>query len=271
MIPFSVLLSVYHKETPAKLAEALNSILLHQTLLPNEVVIVKDGPLTNALDELIDIFECRYPCIKVLVLQQNVGLGEALKRGIEACTHDWIARMDSDDIAAAQRFEKQTFFLQERPYLSALGSNIEEFTHQPHDLGRIKKVPATYKEVLKFARYRNPLNHPSVMFRKSAVQAVGSYQEVPLFEDYYLWLRLLKAGYQIENMNEVLLHFRIGDNAITRRHGLAYLKKELTYFNKIHREKLIDGKQYILLVLFRTPWRLVPLKMLKWVYKVVLR
>ncbi len=271
MVKFSVLMSIYEKETPSCLSVSLESILLYQTLKPTEVVLVIDGPISDILMDVVNVFETKYGIIKKIALSKNVGLGNALNEGLKHCTYNWIARMDSDDIAAANRFEKQINYLVAHPKVDILGSNIEEFTHHPHDLGRIKKVPATYKEVLKFARYRNPLNHPSVMFRKSAVQAVGSYQEVPLFEDYYLWLRLLKAGYQIENMNEVLLHFRIGDNAITRRHGLAYLKKELTYFNKIHREKLIDGKQYILLVLFRTPWRLVPLKMLKWVYKVVLR
>lgn len=271
MVRFSVLLSLYAKELPNNLQQCLNSILVNQTVLPQEVVLVLDGPLTNELLLLVNEYQSKFPIIKTVALPTNQGLGKALKIGIEHCTFNWIARMDTDDIAHPQRFEKQINYLQNNPQLIAVGSYMAEFTKNTTDVVAIKKVPVTVDEVIKYACYRNPINHPTVFFNKKAVLKVGSYEDMPLFEDFYLWHKLIHQQYQLGNVPEVLLYFRIGNNALSRRHGWQYLKKEVYFFKKLYRQSYIPLKAFLLVFIVRTPMRLLPLGVLKRVYKIFLR
>jgi glycosyltransferase involved in cell wall biosynthesis len=266
---FSVLMSVYVKEKPDHLDTALNSVI-DQTLVPDEIVLVKDGPLTLQLDAVVEKYRRGFKNFVVLQLDQNVGLGKALALGVEACSHELIARMDSDDIAFNDRFEKQVSFMERKPALAACGGHIAEFKEVPGDLKKIKEVPLSHSEIKSYARLRNPLNHPSVMLRKQAVLQVGSYKDISLFEDYYLWLRLLQQGYALENLNETLLHFRIG-NMISRRQGLPYFRKELTFFKRLKAENLISTYDFFLLIATRLPFRILPRKILAVVYNTFLR
>jgi glycosyltransferase involved in cell wall biosynthesis len=266
---FSVLISVYIKENPAYLDEALSSII-HQTLVPDEIVLVKDGPLTASLNTVIGKYQALFNNLVVVELEKNRGLGNALAAGLEACRYELVARMDSDDIAFKDRFEKQVALMERKPQLAACGSHIAEFTNTPGDLEKIKQVPLTNEEIRSYARLRNPLNHPTVMLRKQAVLAVGSYRDMPLFEDYYLWLRLLKSGYELENIDETLLHFRIG-NMIGRRQGLSYFRKELAFFRRLKEENLIDTYSFFLFIATRLPFRILPRKLLGVVYNTFLR
>ncbi|MFY8003243.1 MAG: glycosyltransferase [Chitinophagaceae bacterium] len=268
---FSVLLSLYAKELPDNLQQCLNSILVNQTVLPQEVVLVLDGPLPNELQLLVANYQSKFPIIKTVALPVNQGLGKALKIGIEHCQCEWIARMDTDDIAHKQRFEKQINYLQTHPELTAVGSFMAEFTQTTTDVVAIKKVPVTIKEVIKYACYRNPINHPTVFFNKQAVLAVGSYEDVPLFEDFYLWHKLIHHQYQLGNVPEVLLYFRIGNNALSRRHGWQYLHKEVHFFKKLYSQSFIPLKAFLLVFIVRTPMRLLPLGVLKKVYQLFLR
>lgn len=269
MMEFSVLISIYKKEKPEFLQTALNSIL-NQSLLPSEIVLIKDGPLTPALDDIITNYARQIPFLKVFTLEKNIGLGAALNFGVTVCENELIARMDSDDIAMKDRFRKQIKFMSDNPDIVASGGHIEEFSNTPGDLGKIKKVPTTLEGIRSFARLRNPMNHPTVIFRKSAVLSVGSYKEMSLFEDYYLWLRLLKKGYRLENIDETLLYFRIG-NMVTRRQGLQYFKKEIYFFKRLKKEGLINKYAFFLLIATRLPFRILPSKMLGLIYKAFLR
>ena len=240
---FSVLISVYFKEKPGFLEKALESIL-NQTLKPDEVVLVKDGILTKELEEVISAEKNKFNknnidfvCVQ---LEKNMGLGIALQKGLEKCKYDYVARMDSDDIAADTRFEYQLKYMNEHKDISVLGGYIDEFSVEGEVI-RTKMMPLTYKDLYKYGKYRNPLNHMTVFFRKKDVLDVGGYKPLKGLEDYYLWCRMLSNGYKIANIDKVLVHARLG-NFENRRGGFEYFKmyiklrslqKKLRYINTV--------------------------------------
>jgi glycosyltransferase involved in cell wall biosynthesis len=267
---FSVLLSVYYKENPIFFKESLDSIFT-QTVSPTEVVLVKDGPLTSELDNVIEEYTTKYSILKIISLEKNEGLGKALNEGLKHCSHEWIARMDSDDICFPDRFEKQLQFLSENSEIVVLGTSMDEFNLQPGDIESIRKLPETHNKLLRFARKRNPFNHPTVMFNKKIIDDIGSYQEVPLFEDYHLWLRVIQKGYKVANLPKSLLYFRIGKDIIRRRHGWSYVKKEFYFYKKCVKENLLSRKYVYFAFFTRLPMRLMPKKILSFMYKKYLR
>jgi glycosyltransferase involved in cell wall biosynthesis len=268
---FSVLMSVYYKEKPLYLKLALDSII-NQTLLPTEVIIVKDGPLNTELDEVIHQYNDNFQGLfSIIALDKNYGLGIALNEGIKICKNDIIIRMDSDDISLPERFEKQIDYLTENEHISVIGSSIEEFNNVPGDLKRYRTLPTESKTIIKFSKYRNPLNHPTVAFRRKDILEVGSYLNMPLFEDYFLWVRLIKNGFNIANLPQPLLYFRIGNDMIGRRHGIPYLKKEIEFLRAIRKLGFINRVNFIKLLALKLPLRLLPKKMLESVYKTLLR
>ena len=223
---FSVLLSVYHKEDPKFLDEALRSIE-NQTLPPTEIVLVKDGPLTPALEELIAKHQEKSSIpYKIAGLQRNLGLGIALNKGLEECSCSLVARMDTDDIALPDRFEKQISYLEEHPRVDVLGGWICEFSDNPKDCRKERRPPRTHSEIMHYAKYRNPINHMTAVFQKSAVEEVGGYLPMNGFEDYYLWMRMLLEGKVFANIDEVVVKARAGDEMIRRRQGWQYAKDE---------------------------------------------
>lgn len=268
---FSVLSSVYVKESSISLKEAIESIL-NQTLPPLQIVLVEDGPLNDDLYKIISDFKERLPELFTIVkLEKNVGLGAALNEGLKATKHELVARMDTDDICYPDRFEKQLAFMNQYPEISVLGTAIQEFNQKPKDLNQFRTLPTTVEELLKFAKFRNPLNHPSVMFRKSHVIEVGSYKSMMLFEDYYLWVRMLLKGFKIANLAEPLLHFRIGNDMVGRRSGYEYLKKEITFLRNIKALGFISSKEYLISIVCKSPLRLLPKSVLSFLYKKILR
>lgn len=231
---FSILISVYYRENPTFLKQALTSIE-KQTLSPDEIILVKDGSLTPELDKVI-ISHSEHSKItyKIIELEENVGLGKALNEGLKHCSYEWIARMDSDDIALPERFEKQFAMLVKNPEIDILGSWICEFDDVPEICKKMRKVPAAHRDIVKFAKYRNPLNHMTVLFRKSAVVEAGGYLPMNGFEDYYLWMRMLKAGKRFANIPHVLVKARTGRGMIARRQGWKYAKDEFSLEKAAH-------------------------------------
>ncbi len=268
---FSVLISVYWKDNSVFFSEALDSVLT-QSLVPSEIVLVKDGPLSKELEFVIEKFVFEYPTIfKIITLVENKGLGNALAIGINACTNELIARMDSDDICFPDRFEKQINHMLKCSKVSVLGTSIREFNIYPNDLNSFRKLPGEFNAIKKFSKFRNPLNHPSVIFRKTDIMAVNSYLDMPFFEDYFLWMRLIEKGYVLENLYEPLLHFRVGNDMIGRRHGYLYLKSELKFLATAKSLGSINFVEYIISILIKTPLRLIPKSILLLVYKIFLR
>ena len=266
---FSVLLSIYKKEKPEHFSLALKSIL-KQTICPNEIIIVKDGMLTKELENTILFFKKKYPIIHIIELSSNQGLGKALNEGLKHCTYDIVARMDTDDIALPDRFEKQVDFMENHPEIDACSAWIDEFIDSPNNIISRRTLPETPEELYKFGKSRNPLNHPAVMFRKSAVIKAGGYQHFPLFEDYYLWVRMIMNGSKLYNLQESLLYFRSSKEMYKRRGGLKYALTEIKFQILLHKIGYISIYQMFRNCCTRFIARIIPNQLRGFLYKRIL-
>lgn len=267
---FSVLLSIYYKETPSYLVQCLDSIL-QQTLLASEIVLVKDGPLPIELDNIITEYQQKYPSLKVISFPTNQGLGKALNEGLKYCSYDLVARMDTDDIAKPNRFEKQLKVFQEHPEVDVVGAWIDEFENDASHVISVRKLPEWHEDIFCFAKKRNPINHPVVMFLKDPVMAVGGYQHFPLFEDYYLWVRMLMNGAKFYNIQESLLYFRSSSDMFKRRGGLKYVSTEIVFQNFLLKSQFISFSRYVQNIIIRVIARIMPNRWRTFLYRRKLR
>ena len=257
-LPFSVLIMVYHKEKPANFRLALKSTM-EQSLKPTEVVITRHGALPEGLNQVIEDFKAQYPeVIRITDADSRYSLGHARQVGLEACTHDYVAIMDADDIARPNRFEVQFEFLKNHPEVDVLGSWIVEFSDSPERPQAVRQVPTGHQEICRFARWRNPFNHMTVVFRKSAVLEVGSYRDIPYFEDYDLWVRMILAGKQMANIGEVLVDARAGQGMIARRGGLKYVRQELAFQWRSLKWGFISPLEFCKNLILRGSARIIP-------------
>ena len=270
MKEFSLLMSVYKNEKAEYLTTCFDSIF-SQSLLPTEIILVEDGPLTPALRNAIAREELRFPCLKRVVLDVNQGLGIALGKGMEACSYDIIARMDTDDICMPDRFLTQIEFMDSHPEVDVLGAWITEFDYEPSNVVGIRSLPEQHDEIYRFGKKRNPVNHPVVVFRKQAVMKVGGYQPLSLFEDYYLWGRMLVAGCRFHNLQQPLLLFRRSPEMIHRRGGLAYAGHEIQLLRKLRDIGYISTFNLVRNVLQRCFVRILPNRLRSVIYKHLLR
>ncbi|QFJ55862.1 glycosyltransferase [Pseudobutyrivibrio xylanivorans] len=225
MAALSVLMSLYIKEKTEYARECFES-LLRQTVPADEWVIVEDGPLTDEMYHLLDEYQEQYPrLIKRVRLEINGGLGLALKAGVPVCSNELIARMDTDDIAREDRFEKQLAVFENNPTLDICGSYVDEFEDSHNIIVARRTVPIKHEDIIEYQKKRDAFNHVTVMFKKSAVLAAGNYQSCPLMEDTYLWARMIMSGAKCANVNESLVYVRIGKGMYERRGGWSYFKK----------------------------------------------
>jgi glycosyltransferase involved in cell wall biosynthesis len=267
---FSVLMSVYSRENPLWLAESLDSVM-NQTLPPSEIVLVKDGPLTPALDSVLDEYAQKFPVLRFVSLDKNMGLGRALNEGLRYCTHEIIARMDTDDIAKPDRFARQLEVLQNNPDIDVVGSWVDEFTGSSDNIIATRRLPECHDSIRMYAKRRNPINHPSVIFRKNMVVKAGGYIHFPLFEDYYLWVRMLMAGSMFLNITDSLILMRVSPEMYKRRGGWKYVRDEWRLQRKFQEIGFISGRETALNVAIRTTVRLFPNSLRSFVYKNLLR
>lgn len=268
---YSVLMSVYHKEKPEYLKQAIESIQA-QTYPTDDFVLVCDGPLNSELDAAITTKQQEMNgVLKVYRLDKNEGLGNALNAGINHCKNELVARMDSDDVAYPDRCEKQIDVFNTHPEVSICSGIVEEFTTDPEVVDARRALPETNAKIMEFAKKRNPFNHPCVMYKKSAVEAAGSYKDFYLLEDYYLWLRMLMAGYQGYNIQEPLLHMRAGSDMYMRRAGWKYAKTQAKLFKFMKDSGFIGNGQYIKSCVIRSGSALAPNWLRKFMFEKVLR
>ena len=217
---FSVLLSVYGKDNASFFKEALLSVSKDQTVKPAQIVVVEDGPvpadIEHAIEDAVKVSpECEFTVIRK---PQNAGLAAALNTGLKACKYEWVARMDSDDISLPDRFEKQLAYIENHPSVDVIGGSIAEFTNTPRDMQSERHVGLDMKAIRKMAKTRTPMNHVSVMFKKSVVEKAGGYCEnFGKLEDYKLWVDLLGHHAVLANVDDVLVYVRTGNGFITRR------------------------------------------------------
>lgn len=268
---YSVLMSVYYKENSEYLKQAIESIQA-QTFPTDDFVLVCDGPLNQELDSVIKKKQQEMKNIlNVVRLKKNAGLGNALNKGIQQCKNELVARMDSDDISYPDRCEKQLMVFNTYPEISVCSGIVEEFATNPKVVESRRVPPETQEEIREFAKVRNPFNHPCVMYKKPDVEAVGSYKDFYLFEDYYLWVRMIMAGYQGYNLQEPLLHMRAGTDMYMRRGGLKYAKTQEKLFRFMKNNGFISKGQYIKNCVIRGESSLAPNWLRKFVFEKVLR
>ena len=240
---FSVLMSTYKNDNPLWLKEAIDSVY-NQTIVPNEMIIVHDGKVGEELISIVNDCINQYNGIRFIGYEENHGLGYALNYGLKHCNNDIVARMDSDDICATDRFEKELKILKEDQSITIVGSNVYEFIDKKNNIVCEKIVPETNKEIIKYSKKRSPFNHPSVMFRKKDIESVGSYIELHRLEDYYLWYRLLKSGFKGYNIQENLLYMRTTDDFYARR-GKGVLKSRMSLNRIMLHDKYINVFEYV--------------------------
>lgn len=268
---FSVLMSLYQREKPEYARECFES-LLRQTVPAQEWVIVEDGPLTQELYCLLEEYQNKYPgLIKRVPLKENVGLGNALREGVLHCTNDLIARMDTDDIARPDRFEKQLAMFAQNPSLDICGSHIIEFEGDiSNELSR-RTVPIGEKEILQYQKRRDSFNHMTVMYRKTAVLKAGNYQEALLMEDSLLWVNMMRTGANCANVDDFLVYARTGSAMIDRRGGWAYYKKYKSGRKKILATGYISQWDYRVTLLVQLVVALLPNVLRRFVFEKLLR
>lgn len=267
---FSVLMSIYIKEKPEHLKESLDSILSN-TLLPDEIVIVKDGKLTDELNAVLDEYKSKYSIIRLCGYEQNKGLGEALRFGVENCSNEIIARMDTDDICDKTRFEKQIKFLEEHADYDIVGSNVLEFVNSITNGVGQRYMPETHDEILKFSKKRNPLVHPSMVMKKQLILDAGNYRHYHLVEDYDLLVRMIMKGGKCYNVQENLVYVRVGEDFYNRRGGWKYCKSINKFETELFKKKYISLFRYLINVCIRSAVYLSPSWLRAWIYKKKLR
>lgn len=232
----SVLMSVYSKELPSNLNDALGSVWSLQTVKPGQIVLVKDGPLTFKLDEVIDNWkQALGEALTVVGLTENVGLGVALNQGLKCCKYELVARMDTDDVAMPERFEKQIEFMWKNTDIAASSATLEEWNQDFTQCLSLRCLPSDPEQLATFAIRRSPLSHPLTIFRKDIILSVGGYPPLRKAQDYALWSLLLVKGHKLANLPDVLLKMRAGNDLLSRR-GLEYFRNEcelLRYQRKI--------------------------------------
>lgn len=267
---YSVLMSVYHKEKPEYLKEAIGSIL-NQSVKTNDFVIVCDGPLNEGLDEVIADYVRTFPGLfNIYRLSKNMGLAKALNNGILQCKNELIARMDSDDISSPDRIEKQIMAIREKN-ADIVGSNIIEFTGDISNTTNIRNVPENNEDIIRFAKKRSPFNHPSVMYRKSAVVDAGFYDDYRYFEDYNLWATMLLKGYKGYNIQETLLFMRAGEDMYKRRGGFGYVRCIFRFKNHLRKMGFVSTGTFLVGALAHSLVSIIPNGMRTAIYSKVLR
>ena len=266
MEKFSVSMCVYGGDRPTWFRTAVDSVC-NQTVKPDEIVIVVDGPVPEELDAVICQYE-KEPIFRVIRLEKNMGHGEARRISLNACQHSLVALMDADDISSSDRFEKQLKMFGADPELTIVGGNITEFVDTPDNLVGMRTVCAADSEIKQDMKKRCPMNQVTVMFHKAAVDKVGGYIDWFCEEDYYLWLRLMLAGVKFANIPEVLVNVRVGNEMYQRRGGLKYFKSEATLQKWMLENNVIGLGTYVTNVIKRLVVQvLLPNRIRSWVFQ----
>ena len=265
----SVLMSVYKKENPIYFEEALRSVI-GQSHQPDEIVIIKDGELTDELENVIENAKESFSGIVTFQFKENVQLGRALAKGLELCKNELIARMDTDDIACPDRFATQYQYMITHTEAAVCGGWMEEFNDEGTFL-KVKKVPIDKKEILQYAKYRNPINHMTVMFRKSVIMKAGNYQHFPYMEDYYLWSRVAANGNELHNLPVVFVRARVSDNVYNRRGGWKLFKQHYQFRKEQRRLGLLKIMEYPIAIALSFGITIIPSDLRRLVYQKILR
>lgn len=266
-----MLMSVYYKDRPEWLEYSIES-MLKQTIFPSEFVIVEDGKLTEELENVIIRYEKEYPeLFKIIKLEKNSGLGVALSIGIEKCKYEYIARMDSDDYSSPDRIEKEFNIFKKYPDLGLVGTNVREFENDINNISCNVVLPEKHQEIYKYSKSRCPFRQPTLLYKKSEILKAGNYREFYLFEDYDLYVRLLKNGCKCYNIQEPLVYVRVGKDFYKRRGGIKYVKTILKFKNEQLKSGYFSLVDYLKSTIPHVIVCLMPNSLREYVYKNFLR
>lgn len=263
---YSVLMSLYKKENPEYLRLAIDS-MLNQTVAPDEIVLVEDGPLTDELYAVLD----EYPMLHRIKNETNLGLGLALNVGLKECRNELVARMDTDDCSKPDRCEKQLQRFLEKPYLAIVGSHIDEFIGDTSNVISKRIVPTTSEEIYKFAKKRSAFNHPAVMYSKTAVLENNGYADLKRNQDVDLFGRMQFKGYKAENIDEALLWFRSSDELAKRRKSWQNTWSYIATIRNFWKMGYSSFSDYVIVGIAQTGMYLMPIKLQNYIYKNFLR
>lgn len=263
---FSLLMPVYRGDSASRVRRAVESNTAEQTRPPAQIVIVRDGPVPQEITDELDRISAAssVPVVRV-DLERNAGLTDALNTGLLWCDHDIVARADADDISYPDRFERQLPLIEDGADL--VGASMHEIGDDESDPVALRRAPVGYAEIARVGKRRNPISHPSVVFRRSAVEAVGGYQHVPMAEDYWLWARMLRAGADVRNIAEPLVGYRVSAGSYERRGGPRVFRAELALQWKLRRLGYIGFIQWATNVIVRGGYRFVPLRVRETAYR----
>ena len=263
---YSVLMSLYKKEKPEYLKLALDS-MLNQTVAPDEIVLVEDGPLTEELYAVLN----EYPMLHRVKNETNLGLGLALNVGLKQCRNELVARMDTDDCSKPDRCEKQLARFAEKPYLAIVGSHIDEFVGDISNVISKRVVPTSSDEIYNYAKKRSAFNHPAVMYSKTAVLENDGYADLKRNQDVDLFGRMQFEGYKAENIDEALLWFRSSDELAKRRKSWQNTWSYIATIRKFWKMGYASFSDYVIIAVAQTGMYLMPVKLQNYVYKRFLR
>lgn len=269
MKKFTILMSVYVKDSASFLKAALDSIIF-QTSSDFEVLLVNDGALTDELYDVIDVFkdDCFYKNIPFLnlKLKDNVGLGGALREGLTYCHTPYVVRMDSDDISVYDRIAQLAKTVEAYPDVDVMGTYIEEFHEKVGDLKRFRKVPLTHDAILKCVKIKNPMNHVTVCMKTTSVKESGNYENVLWHEDYYLWFKMISQGFKFINIPVTTVFVRVGNDLVSRRAGLTYIKSELNFLKRCRQLRVLGFIDSLTYIFPRVIIRCMPRRCVSFIY-----
>lgn len=268
---YSVLLTVYKNDKPEYLKKSIRS-MLNQSILTDDFVIVKDGIIPHSLQSVIDKeVEGYLDIINQIQLDKNVGLGLALNEGLKNCKNDIVARMDSDDISVEKRCEIQINEFIKDPSLDIIGSSVDEFIGNESNVISRRTVPLTHEKILKFMKTRDPFNHPSVMYRKSKVLAVGGYSDLRKNQDTELWIRMMEFGCKAKNIEQSLLYFRFDEETYKRRKNWLNTKLLIKIRYQSYKRGFNTMNEFLIVASAQLLIYILPLRLQKRLYQKYLR
>lgn len=268
---YSVLIPVYYKENPEFFKQSLDSVI-NQTVFPNEIVIVKDGKLTEDLDNIINFYSNKYNNLfNIVSIEKNVGLGKALNIGMKACKNNIIARMDSDDISLPNRCEQQLKVFDLFSDIGIVGCSVNEFDGSIDNITSSRVLPENHEDIVSFSKKRCPFNHPSVMYKKNLVENAGGYKHFIYFEDYFLWIRMINNGVKCYNIKAPLLFMRAGNDMYKRRGGFSYFKNAFSFRKYLLKIKYCSLYDFIFSVTAQFFICIIPNSIRQKIYKKILR
>ena len=239
-LKFSVIMSIYKNDNPEYLQVALDSII-HQTQVPDEIVLIADGPVPQSLIDVVENTKARFAELHAYYQDKNRGLGGALRIAVEKAQYDYLARMDSDDISLPDRFEKQMRCFEEDHELAVVGGMITEFVDSPEHVVSKRILPLDDSGIKRFMQSRCGVNHVTVVMKKS-------------------------------NIPDIVVNVRSGRDQFARRGGMAYYKDVLALNKWMWRHGLISLPKMIYNDMVRgTVQFLLPNSVRTWVYQRFLR